>query len=810
MVRYLLTVLSAFVCFSLPGQPQSGASAVIGYTMAQKQLLILSTAKFINILNENEVDRDSAILIACRITGVPFLIAYGDDPDSGADFAGSGLINSGRISEAIRLLAGLKGEQRLELTIQLAKWYLHRAGTLKTDLDNANRYIQSALSQSAAMRDSHWRYECLTLLAEFDRQEGNIRQSKKILRQIISSSQGDNHPGITADAWYQLGISNDTVDSLDLGYLSIALNIYRQLQRREKEIEVLWEFANYHKISDLVPLKRDLDNILEIQDSIRFRHSLFAEYMLAFSSLQQQKPDDIEALRYANAALQNMKWSGLVALQAPFNLRVGSVYLMFDKEKALPWFKKGLEGRTRETQLFWFKSFLYAVGLLYEMGRFEEALSLTLTITDEFPPITPWQQAQVLTTKGECYKGVKNYKLADKNFMAFLQLLCDNPGLSRHGEFGEDFYEIIDFYLANGNLKAARLFFGFMSSKNVNLGDRSGYAEILYQLDSAAGNYKSAFENYKIYQSKQDSFKSLEQREKFDELTVRYDADKKDKDIKLLRKDKELQGTKLLQANNTRNWTLGGVGLLLVIVGLLLYNSRLKQRTNRKLETQRLEIASQNNSLQHLLDEKDWLLKEIHHRVKNNLQIVISLLSTQSRYLDNEQAIAAISESRYRMQAMSLIHQKLYQSDNVAFVSMQNYVRDLVAYLNDSFGSEKPIHFGLDIDAIDLDVSQAIPVGLILNEAIVNSIKHAFTEQNSGAIEVRMKMPPDGQILLEIRDNGKGLPADFDLSANRSMGMRLIKGLVKQLKGKLITGSENGFWIGTIFQQDLSLKPAAL
>ena len=135
----------------------------------------------------------------------------------------------------------------------------------------------------------------------------------------------------------------------------------------------------------------------------------------------------------------------------------------------------------------------------------------------------------------------------------------------------------------------------------------------------------------------------------------------------------------------------------------------------------------QNVSLQQLLVDKDWLIKEVHHRVKNNLHLIVSLLETQSSYLYNNAALEAIVESQSRIQAIALIHQKLYLDANVSTIDMSSYIQELIHYITDSFGtSHFNIFFLQNLENIFLDVEQAIPVGLILTEAITNAIKYAF------------------------------------------------------------------------------------
>ena len=200
------------------------------------------------------------------------------------------------------------------------------------------------------------------------------------------------------------------------------------------------------------------------------------------------------------------------------------------------------------------------------------------------------------------------------------------------------------------------------------------------------------------------------------------------------------------------------------------------------------------------LNEKDWLLKEVHHRVKNNLQIVMSLLSTQSAYLQNNDAIEAIRESRNRVQSISLIHQKLYSGSNVASIDMPAYVADLIGYLRDGFDTAtQGIRFEQLVEPIKIDLAQAVPLGLILNEAITNAIKYAFPKKD-GHVIVGLQTLEHDTVLLTISDNGKGLPEDFDIKTSSSLGMEMMKALSKQLGGTFEIKSKSGTTITIEFQ----------
>jgi two-component sensor histidine kinase len=251
---------------------------------------------------------------------------------------------------------------------------------------------------------------------------------------------------------------------------------------------------------------------------------------------------------------------------------------------------------------------------------------------------------------------------------------------------------------------------------------------------------------------------------------------------------------------------VGGVSMVVLLVAISYAAFRSRQRLTQELEQQKQQINKQNASLQLLLYEKDWLLKEIHHRVKNNLQIVISLLNSQSAYLENEDALFAIRNSQHRMHAMSLIHQKLYQSTNLASIDLSAYIYELVGYLKESFETDHKIKYVLDLTTLKLDVAQAVPIGLILNEAITNAIKYAFEKDAEGKITILLQSISDDTYLLCIADNGRGLPVGFNHENSRSLGMSLMIGLTEQLEGSLSLEEDGGLRVCIRFKKLDALK----
>jgi len=235
--------------------------------------------------------------------------------------------------------------------------------------------------------------------------------------------------------------------------------------------------------------------------------------------------------------------------------------------------------------------------------------------------------------------------------------------------------------------------------------------------------------------------------------------------------------------------------LVFLILGLLYKLYRTRNNYDERIALKEGEINNQNEILNKLFSEKEWLLKELHHRVKNNLQVVISLLNSQSAYLENKDALLAIQDSQHRMNAMSLIYQKIYEAENLAVIDMCWYIPELIAYLKGVFHTEKKISYKLDIECVDLDVAQAVPLGLILNEAIINAIKYSYPEMAQGEVNIRLKRIEDETYRLIISDNGVGVPNDAALKNRNSFGMHLMNGLSTQADGTFNIESNNGLTI---------------
>lgn len=237
--------------------------------------------------------------------------------------------------------------------------------------------------------------------------------------------------------------------------------------------------------------------------------------------------------------------------------------------------------------------------------------------------------------------------------------------------------------------------------------------------------------------------------------------------------------------------------------GLALYQERLEslvqERTaelalaNARLEAEIAERRRMEEQLRESLVEKELLLREIHHRVKNNLQVVSSLLELQSCSIGDERIRRYFGDSQERIRSMAMIHEKLYQARDMTSMDFGEYVDGLARHLYETYVPSSG-HISLRVDAGDvaLGIDDAIPCGLIINELMCNSLKYAFADGRSGEVRVVFRDDGDGTVLLTVADNGIGLPPELDVARGETLGLQLVVMLVRQLRGELSLKGDGG------------------
>ncbi|MCP4608052.1 MAG: PAS domain S-box protein, partial [Planctomycetes bacterium] len=207
---------------------------------------------------------------------------------------------------------------------------------------------------------------------------------------------------------------------------------------------------------------------------------------------------------------------------------------------------------------------------------------------------------------------------------------------------------------------------------------------------------------------------------------------------------------------------------------------------NEQLQQSLIERRQAEQQIKTSLEEKEVLLKEIHHRVKNNLQVISSLLSLQAGYIKDEKALVMFHESRHRVKSMALVHERLYRSPDLARIDFAEYIRDLTTYLFRAYGvNSRQTKLKIKVADVTLGIDTAIPCGSIINELVSNSLKYAFPTGQPGQISIDLQLLADRRFALLVSDNGIGFPEELDFRKTKSLGLRLVNTLVRQLNGTI-------------------------
>lgn len=243
---------------------------------------------------------------------------------------------------------------------------------------------------------------------------------------------------------------------------------------------------------------------------------------------------------------------------------------------------------------------------------------------------------------------------------------------------------------------------------------------------------------------------------------------------------------------------IGSIGGILYYITVL--RNRLVRRQRDVLEE---EIRLRTQEITKQNEEKSLMLKEIHHRVKNNLQIISSLLNLHAETINDPRVLSLFEDLRHRVNSMALIHEKMYQSKNLVNIDIAAYIDELIRTLIDAYDSNKNIRLQSDIQHIEFKIDTIVPLGLILSEIVSNSLKYAFGNQVEGTIEVSMKKLHNNVFVLEVGDNGSGLPAGVDFITTDSLGMMLIRMLTEQLSGEVTVESDGGTHYKIVFREEV-------
>jgi len=793
-------------------------------------LLQIDTIYIFKIAANNSVF-DSGVLMAQEARALSTRLQFQQGYDEATFLLARNYTGKNYMRSAEALMNEAEGGLKIHLLIILAEHYTFLPGELKENLDSAYPYILRALDLSKSIKSDYWTNESICILGKYYYTRGDFEKGKNCFLQIIQYHHNKGDKKKEAHWWEELAVympdTEETYADEVYAYQN-ALARYKELDQKDDQRSLLVNLAYVQQMhKDINAAESELMEALRLATETGYKRMFKITQSLAKINLL--KGNYNKSLYYSLEAIKSLKASGEYNFAGVIYFNLAEAYqALGNADKSLEWYYKSLDNLVARKDQYLFAICSKIVNVLLETNKNKEALAFLQNFIKQNKPIRYIDQEMTAANMGSCYKALGKYVLAEKYYLQMISLdsLAQEQRIKQM--FPDDQQTSItssDANLLMGKFYVEQRAYAFAKpyllkalTDGVSVSPLTQLRDIhflIFQVDSAQNNYVSAIRHFELSKTLNDSVFNIAKSKQIEELQIKYETDKKDKDLRLLSSNQKLQKKELQRSAQVRNFTYAMVAMLLILTGIIYNRYRLKQKANRALEAKQTEINQQNGKLQQtveeknkLLEEKEWLVKEIHHRVKNNLQIVISLLNVQSDYLDNPSALNAIQESRERMQAIALIHQKLYQPNYGTLIKMKSYIEEMVGYLGNFTDSNK-VFFKLNIEDVGLDVSQAVPLGLILNEAITNSLKYAFSPGQEGIISISLHQAHENQVGLNVADNGKGFPGDFNFSANKSLGMQLITLFSEQLDARLDIANSNGAQIQVHFKRKLPIDPVS-
>lgn len=760
-----------------------------------QRLTMFMGGTFLVVTKEGQVDLDSCIAAAgrsMRLSRYPILAEDMNDPDLSEE---SGWIDRRAPEEGIRLLRETTGRRHLQQLILLGAYYAFETDSYHRHRDSVVHFLTRAIAESKSMREGRLGRLATCLLAKVyvtanDPKGDSI--SDALLRQCRQAGDKETEARMLAIRGIYKPPMAATM-AQKIADLQEAAPLYHNLGNIEAEINVLTDLGYLMVIVRQLQTSHEiLQKALKLAEAIHYPYTHYSTQALSTVTIFQGKFG--EPLRYVYQTINTAE--------------------ITRDSLALSYFYTGLtflyhaEGRTKEAAAVARRSVDHFVrqrnGSVYnilndvvaDLGRgkrAEEALVYARDVANKVGlPTNATEQFFYHLVFSNCYLQLK---MADQAEMHIRKLdSLETAAAAFRGPLRGNVIsaQYANLFLLRKQYRKARESFEkqfvrpTLDFATVPAGLQA-YAQLI-DIDSILGDNVAAVAHYKKYVQLLDSSFKVTKVRQAEELQIIYQINEKENQISSLTQQAALDKANSDKAALVTNLMIVGIIAVIIIAGLLYRQNRQKQRNSRV-------ITEKNQQLEQLLADKEWLLREVHHRVKNNLQIVISLLDSQSEYINNDAALAAIEDNMRRVHAMALIHQKLYQSDDIATIAMPEYVSELVEYARDSFDTGSRIRFEQNVEPLELDISQAIPLGLIINESIVNAIKYAFPDKRRGIVRLLLYQDGPDYLMLKISDNGIGLPPGLDTRAHTSLGLDLMQGLARQLKGSFSFENDNGLHI---------------
>lgn len=695
---------------------------------------------------------------------------------------------------------------RIKLQLDFARFYLYTGIRNHKYLDSARLQEKQSIAFASRFHFGILHAQCLEFEGLLNFESGHPKDGERCYESAIENLELKTDRDI-AKAWFRIADDIPTLDSSFCEAKALAFahakTIYGKLNDPLNETLSLKNEADARLCQGkLIVSEAELLDVLQRLKAIHYKNVHHTYYLLG--AVNHLKGDLRKELYYCMETVKSMEATGDTSSANLFYTKLANVYNELGMTRnSLDYYRKALYS-SKKRSFMAYRSMAHIVQLLIRENKKKEALSFFRT---NFKlPIDANQEYAALAYQAlvGCYIDLGQYDKAKPNIFKMIEAAENSFTVSYNSRgFRMGVYsKACEFLLQTNRYSEASLVLQKILREQKELIDPVMFSKtelFSFKIDSAAGNYFNAIDHYQAYKKLSDSLFNATKSEQIEELQVQYETSQKEKNIQLLKKQSRIQKISLEKKSTIANLVTVSLVLVLILLGVLYNRYKHNKQINLLLQENQREITSKNSSLEKLLKDNEWLLREVNHRVKNNLHTIMGLLQSQSAFLEDEVAMSAVKDSQHRIQTMSLIHQKLYKTQDVSAIYMPEYIAELVDYLKDSFEVEHSIYFQLEIAQIILDASYVVPMGLILNEVITNAIKYAFQKTENNTIFIQLLHSGANEISLIIKDNGRGLPTDFNIDRLKSFGMVLVKGLVAELNGKFSLQSINGTSIHITF-----------
>lgn len=756
------------------------------------------------------VATDSALFYSGQAASLARSLGMLEEEQQGRFLACRAQAMKGDIAAAERSAAAASGVWKMRMLQEISEHYSFRPGNLPANLDSAWPYIRQLVALTDTLHSVYATLNSRAVLGKYYYERGDIHKGMEFFRENIRQAHRMGDKQLEAHWWAELANYTPawpaTMDDI-LQAEQKARQLFEEAGNRKDALFIRSDIAEWHWLTGQPRLAEQEGR--QITDELRQlgQGRMYNEYR-KLANYELCLGNHNVALRLIMMAKKNMD-----SLQEDYGAgrvdkSLANIYWVEnDIDKSLFWYRLALKEMQGRRDLVVYGPALRIVQGLIRKGNIAEARQFLTGFVRENPPVRSRDKELIAAAWGGIFEATGEDRQAEQTYLDMI----DYNALA-HEESKRDIEQFYDydlartsahyllgrFYVGKRQFARARPFLlTALTTRDLApcpLDLMRDVHLLLFKVDSASGKLTSAINHRLLYEKYADSIFNAAKAREIAEIQMQFEMDKKDRDIALLSKQAQLQQADLSRSNLLRNIILGSLIGTLVIIALLYNQYRLKQKNNR--------------TLQQLVSEKEILLREIHHRVKNNLQTIVSLLSTQPNSVSGETQ-QAIRDIQNRVFSISLIHQKLYQSENVGRMKMSAYLPDLVNYLRDIYDIGNHIAFRLDIAPIEINISQAVSIGLILNEALTNTIKHAFPIKNRyNTVFLGMFATGHDIVHLRIADNGVGLPPGIDVAKLNTLGIKLMKGLTADLGGAFSIESHDGATVSIRFVANAPFETA--